>query len=1023
MGAFDQTKENIKSQLEQFFSDPKEQTKFSDLLSAYMSGKTNVISLNLDEIEPALANDIVENASKGALEGIELFIEESIRMQNTVIPFGNGYIQILSNKISFTPLHTIGSEHIGKIIRVHGLVNRTSIIHPMYKEAVFKCSECGEDSAPIPQDNPLMLTKPYGKCRINGCTNPIWEPIPELSVMVDSQEFMLQESYEDISSNRVPRAIQCITFKQLLLNYVNCGDDIEMLCVVKAMTALKKSTKSKFNITYLEVLQITKRRKDPAFIEFTPEEVEEIRALAKDPQIYRKMIDTLAPSLYGHDDEKEAVLLAIFGSPEDVREDMTIRGNIHILMVGDPACISGDSRVVKYNGILPQISTIGKHHLEEINIPLRSAVGSNKEGMGKQFHRYENQPVMEVITESGKRLVGSYNQCLLTKDGWKRLDELSVETKIRVLCNIPCNIYSSPISTDLGALLGYKLADGWSNKYKVGFIVNDEEQDLIPEIQNHLFNEFGKVARIDNRMTTPFGQPRKNIHIPVPISYLEINGKNIAEKFSDPFEYLFMSANDVVSCALSWFFEGDGHIIYGGRGKNGIFLKQGSDKDIQIFRNTQLLLLRFGIYSIVDEDSDGTKWLKIRRSNSIRRFVNHIGFRSQKKIKKMDSLVSILPIRNVYDKRWEKIKSLKPFGMTTVYDIYEQNHHQFVANGIIVHNTAKSQLLRAAVELSPRGMYAMGRGTTAAGLTAALHKTENTDEWEISAGVLVLADEGIAAIDEIDKMRDEDRVNIHEAMEQQTVSIDKAGVHAQLKARTALIAAANPMMGRYDQNKSVFENLPKFPPSLFSRFDLIFRVLDIPNEDYDTRVVTHIIENSSGKSPIDRKLLRKYIAFSKKIKPILASDAADALKEYFLSVRKTYTSDQKTFPFSYRQFEAMKRLTLARARSLLKEKADKSDVEVVKRLFDIFLRDVGGDVTAIETGKDANQRTIMGVVEMIKSALAEHPMTKSDLRSRINVDERAFENAFNKMLSIGTILMNEEQGFGTEEIYKLRLKP
>jgi len=674
MGAFDQTKENIKSQLEQFFSDPKEQIKFSDLLSAYMSGKTNVITLNLDEIEPTLANDIVENASKGALEGIELFIEESIRMQNTVIPFGNGYIQIMSSKIPFTPLHTIGSEHIGKIIRVHGLVNRTSIIHPMYKEAVFKCSECGEDSAPIPQDNPLMLTKPYGKCRINGCTNPIWEPIPELSVMVDSQEFMLQESYEDISSNRVPRAIQCITFKQLLLNYVNCGDDIEMLCVVKAMTALKKSTKSKFNITYLEVLQITKRRKDPAFIEFTPEEVEEIRALAKDPQIYRKMIDTLAPSLYGHDDEKEAVLLAIFGSPEDVREDMTIRGNIHILMVGDPA-------------------------------------------------------------------------------------------------------------------------------------------------------------------------------------------------------------------------------------------------------------------------------------------------------------------------------------------------------------TAKSQLLRAAVELSPRGMYAMGRGTTAAGLTAALHKTENTDEWEISAGVLVLADEGIAAIDEIDKMRDEDRVNIHEAMEQQTVSIDKAGVHAQLKARTALIAAANPMMGRYDQNKSVFENLPKFPPSLFSRFDLIFRVLDIPNEDYDTRVVTHIIENSSGKSPIDRKLLRKYIAFSKKIKPILASDAADALKEYFLAVRKTYTSDQKTFPFSYRQFEAMKRLTLARARSLLKEKADKSDVEVVKRLFDIFLRDVGGDVTAIETGKDANQRTIMGIVEMIKSALAEHPMTKSDLRSRINVDEKAFENAFNKMLSIGTILMNEEQGFGTEEIYKLRLKP
>ena len=667
MGSFDFEKDNIKKQLRDHFNDPKEDAKLSASLTNFISGKENFIIFDLDELEPDDAEKIIKNAAKGGLEAVKEFLIDVVKNKNGSLSIEDSQLEITGSKISLIPLHAIGSPHIGKIICVHGLVNRTSVIHPMFVKTVFRCSECSDESQPIHQESPWMLTKPYGKCAT--CKNiPMWEPIPELSIMIDSQEFMLQESYEDISSNRVPRTIQCINFKRSLLNYVNCGDDIDMICIVRSMTALKKSAKSKFNVTYLEVLKINKKRKDPESMLFLPEEVEQIKRLAKDPAIYRKMIDSLAPSLYGHNDEKEAILLAIFGSPEEVREDMTIRGNIHILMVGDPA-------------------------------------------------------------------------------------------------------------------------------------------------------------------------------------------------------------------------------------------------------------------------------------------------------------------------------------------------------------TAKSQLLRAAVELSPRGMYAMGRGTTAAGLTAALHKTDNSDEWEISAGVLVLADEGIACIDEIDKMREEDRVNIHEAMEQQTVTIDKAGVHAQLKARTAVIAAANPMTGRYDQYKSVFENLPKFPPSLFSRFDLIFKVLDIPNEEYDSKVISHIIDNTSNKSPIDRKLLRKYIAFSKRIKPILSSNAADALKTYFISVRKTYTKDQKTFPLSYRQFEALKRLALARARSLLKETVDDSDVEVVKRLFNVFLIDtIGGDVTSIETAQDVTQR---GLIEIIMDALSKHSMTKNDLRNTINIraeDNKKFETAFMSLRNSGAVLY-KGTALNNEEIY------
>lgn len=649
MPSYDQQKEDLKQQLGSFFNDPKGQHYIAD----FVSGKTNGIILDLDELtsfDPDISNNIIENALTYGMAALKDAVGFCVSSSGN-IPIDNSQISV-TGTFPLSLIHEIGSKNIGRIIKIHGLINKTASIRPMYSKAVFKCVLCGNESQTIVQENPWTLTKPLPKCddgHGGGCGERTqWEAVPQLSVLEDSQEFTIQESYEDILSNKIPRPMRCITFKKHLLNFVNCGDDVEAICIVNAMSASQKFVKTKFNIIYLEVLAVNKRRKDPEAMVFTIEEELAFKEFVKDPEFYTKMINSLAPSLYGHENEKEAVLLAIFGSPEEVREDITIRGNIHILMVGDPA-------------------------------------------------------------------------------------------------------------------------------------------------------------------------------------------------------------------------------------------------------------------------------------------------------------------------------------------------------------TAKSQLLRSAVELSPRGMYAMGRGATAAGLTAALHKDNDTGEWEISAGVLVLADEGIAAIDEIEKMREEDRVMIHEAMEQQTVSIDKAGYHVQMKARTAVIAAANPSLGRYDQYKSVFENLPKFPPSLFSRFDLIFKVLDIPNEQMDREVVDHIIENSDRKSPIDRKLMRKYIAYSKRLKPKLSSVAAESLKNYFVAVRKTYTSDQKTFPFSYRQFEALKRLTLARARSLLKPEADASDVECVKRLFDVFLKDtVGNDVTQLETGQSTSQTDILKV--MMK-AFKEHDMTKNDLRNMVHCDDNEkFEKAWAKLL-------------------------
>lgn len=949
MGVFDQTKENIKSELVDFFSRPEEQQKFSDLLSAYVSGKINVMTLNLDEIESTLAKDIVENASKGALEGITAFFEDCIINHHSNVPIDDGYIQIKSEKIPFTHLHAIGSEHIGKIVRVHGLVNRTSIIHPMYKEAVFKCSECGEDSAPIPQENPLTLSKPYGKCRVNGCVNPIWEPIPELSIMVDSQEFMLQESYEDISSNRVPRPITCITFKRSLLNYTNCGDDVELLCAVKAMTAIKKHSKSKFNVTYLEVLQIVKKRKDPALIEFTPEEVEQIHALAQDPQIYRKMIDTLAPSLYGHDDEKEAILLAIFGSPEDVREDLTIRGNIHILMVGDPA--TAKSQLLR---AAVELSPRGMYAMGR---------GTTAAGLTAALHKTDNTDEWEI----------SAGVLVLADEGIAAIDEIDKmrdEDRVNIHEAMEQQCYDD--QTEVLTENGWKLFKDLSKGEKVATLENGVLKYVVPSM--FIESEYkGKVVVIKSRQVDLVVTPNHNMFV------------NVNKRANEWFGYDFVKASDLPLKRMRFK-------------KNAKW--NGTDSEFfnlsDSFKIPMNVWLEFLGYYLSEGSIGRTNGIPYRTILT-QKPQSGVFTKMVSCIKKMGFKVSITK-SNITICSKTLAQHMSKFGLA---------HEKFISEGI---KQLPSEKLRIFYNALIDGDGYIAKSNSHEGyVTSSNQLADDFQELCLKLGFSAnkylvvhqgekiclpdgrsgIASHNIYELSVIRKRQCEPSINtngkIHISAKMysgkiycvevpshllyvrrngkplwcgNTVSIDKAGVHAQLRARTALIAAANPMMGRYDQNKSVFENLPKFPPSLFSRFDLIFRVLDIPNEEYDTRVVTHIIENSSGKSPIDRKLLRKYIAYSKKIKPVLASDAADSLKTYFIAVRKTYKSDQKTFPFSYRQFEALKRLTLARARSLLKEKADKNDVEVVKRLFNVFLRDIGGDVTSVECGKDVSQREI-----------------------------------------------------------------
>ncbi|RLG02753.1 MAG: Minichromosome maintenance protein MCM, partial [Thaumarchaeota archaeon] len=264
--------------------------------------------------------------------------------------------------------------------------------------------------------------------------------------------------------------------------------------------------------------------------------------------------------------------------------------------------------------------------------------------------------------------------------------------------------------------------------------------------------------------------------------------------------------------------------------------------------------------------------------------------------------------------------------------------------------TGKSQLLKYVAMMAPRGVYTSGRGSTAAGLTAAVVR-DRTGGMMLEAGALVLADMGVACIDEIDKMRSEDRVAIHEAMAQQTISIAKGGIVATLNARTSILAAANPVLGRYDPYRSFTDNVD-LPITILSRFDLIFILRDEPHRERDERLTDHILGLQSKSvavtsPPIKPEILRKYIAYARRIQPELTPTAAKLIKEFYLQMRSIY-QQTSTVTITARQLESLIRLAEARARAALREYVTEEDVLDVIDLMKRSLSEVGIDV---ETGK------------------------------------------------------------------------
>jgi len=296
--------------------------------------------------------------------------------------------------------------------------------------------------------------------------------------------------------------------------------------------------------------------------------------------------------------------------------------------------------------------------------------------------------------------------------------------------------------------------------------------------------------------------------------------------------------------------------------------------------------------------------------------------------------------------------------------------------------TAKSQILKFVEKVAPISVYTSGKGSSAAGLTASVVRDVGSREFYLEGGAMVLADGGVVCIDEFDKMRESDRVAIHEAMEQQTISIAKAGITTTLNSRTSVMAAANSAFGRWDDTKDADENI-EFQSTILSRFDLIFIVRDEHNEARDATLARFVMnvhlraeDKIATEGEISIETLKKYIQYCRmKCGPRLSKEAGEKLKDHFVRIRsethkmERRTGKRATIPITVRQLEALVRLTESLAKMRMMPFATEEHVEEAMRLFKVSTMQASN--SSASSGMDAaggdDLDTMLGIEKSLKT--------------------------------------------------------
>ncbi len=788
---------------------------------------------DLTKYDPKLADQLLyepEETIKAAEMALEQFeVKKGFRVRFRNLP-----------KSEVIYIRNLRSKHLTRFIAMEGIIRQSSEVRPQAVSAKFECPSCG-NTLTMPQIDQQFREPTRCSCGRKGKFRLLSKEL------VDVQRLVIEESPENLEGGAQPKRMQIFLREDLVEPRMEKRTTPGTRIIVNGslyevpIQTKTGATSTRFDLA-MQANYIEPVEEDYSEITITPEDEKEIKKLAKDKDIYNRIIRSIAPSIYGHDRIKEAIILQLFGGIRKTKKDGTIvRGDLHVLLVGDPGCIVGDSQVALYHKGMEKIEKLGTTHLEKMNLAV-TTIGDREYDVATTFHRYEKKLVLKVVTETGKHLTCTLDHPLLTKEGWKRADCLTLGEDLRVMPEISHTVqnYVSThftfvpkrsgslknvtlpleLNEDLAALYGYIIGDGniHPRGYSITCYVSDAEKELVKPLTALWQNTFHVTPSFSSRqakvsMIVDRDGRSRQVHSVQVMHLIEVNSKHVAQALSFlsvkrvP-QSIFQSPKEVVASFIRWLFEADGCAFGNGRGRTSIQLKS---RSLGLLQDVQLLLLYFGIQSRIVQDN-----LCIRRAHDMELYIEHIGFVSEKKknaLKKVQEVINHRVKRRKGNQDWEKIVSVDFAGVKDVYDFEIPKSHMFVANGIVSHNCGKSQLLTFVNNTAPKSRYVAGRSASGAGLTCSVVKDEFLRGWALEAGAMVLADKGILVLDEMDKISKEDTSALHEAMEQQSISVAKANIQACYSEDTEVLTedgwkkyyeVKNKKIAQYDpQKKSI----------------------------------------------------------------------------------------------------------------------------------------------------------------------------------------------------------------------------
>jgi replicative DNA helicase Mcm len=962
------------------------------ILSAVTEGKKSVeidFSL-LDKFDVELADYLLENP-----EETIACMEEAVKQIDTGLSEAKIRLRFYNLPESRNiRIRNIRSEHIGKLIVVDGIVKRASEVRPEVSEAIFQCPACGRN---IPVIQTERLVRPPIECE---CGNKKGFRLVE-EKLYDARWIMIEEPYEIVSGER-PSEIMIYLKEDLtspkMQTKTDPGNRIRVVGILKEIPRRVKGSRSRQMEIFIDANHVESVETVWEELEITPEDEKRIIEAAKDPEVFNKLIASIAPSMYGLEDVKEAIILQLFGADPKVLKDKTkIRGNIHILLIGDPSsgkCVSGSTYVTLQDGSITKIKDVVEKVLKKekklIDDGYFAVTNHNTFSMDLNCRiipsianivwKRQAPPYMyKVITQTGSSIITTPTHLFFTLSSngitAKRAEELTLDDYVCVVGKIPSfgNMdkltvkikrrrrakrvkLPTKITPEFCRFLGYIISESYIQERKNSGCIYFTNTD------RELINDFKLCCKKLFRISPKERKSRKGKNAFVYLSSIEVIDflKELDSSLLKPSRYkripqavLRASKNNLANL-LRALFDGEGEVSSYSR---SISFTSASK---ELINQVRLLLLRFGILSQVHSrrirvNGRLKSYYRLTISGAnVLKYKNEIGFTSKKKLEKLKDVckemlgsekdVLFLKVLSNSDVIWEKVLKIERIKSKSkwVYDLQVLPYHNFVANNFIVHN---SQLMQLVSKLMPRGKYVSGSGVTAAGITASVVRDEEfLGGWVLEAGALVMANKSICCIDEFSKVSPQDRVALQEAMSLETISIAKASIVATLPAQTAILAGGNPKLGRFDPYIPIREQVD-IDDVLLSRFDLKFALRDVPNPEIDSKVADHILRmrqhEEEAKPYFEPDFIRKWIAYARThIHPTLTPEAGNRIKEFYLEMRQK-AGEEAPVAITLRQYEALLRLAEASARVRLSNKVELEDAERAIRLMKVSLRQFG----------------------------------------------------------------------------------